>query len=57
MFEKKNKEKTGWSLKWPPPEAMQDSQQKDKDTNPFTKSLTQNFSCIQEVQGQRWNRD
>jgi hypothetical protein len=40
-------------LKWPLPAASQDYQQKNKDFNPFTKSMTQNISCLQEVQGQK----
>ena len=37
--------------------AMQDSQYRDKDSNPPTKPLTQNVSCLQDVQEQRWSRD
>ena len=34
--------------------ARQDTQERDKDTNSPTKLSTQNVSCIQEMQGQRW---
>ncbi|KRY94069.1 hypothetical protein T11_2973 [Trichinella zimbabwensis] len=33
------------------PEARQDSQWRDKDSNPPTKPSTQNLSCLQDVQG------
>ena len=39
------------------PFSRQVSQLKDKDINPFTKPSTQNVSCLQDVQGQRWSRD
>jgi hypothetical protein len=39
-----------WILKWLLPVARQDSQWKDKDSNPPTKPLTQNKSYLQYVQ-------
>ena len=45
-----------WILKWLLPVARQDSQWKDKDSNPPTKPLTQNVSCLQNVQAQRQSR-
>jgi hypothetical protein len=40
-----------------PPVARQDHQWSYQDTSPPTEPLTQNVSCLQEVQEQRWNRD
>jgi hypothetical protein len=37
--------------------ARQDSQWRDKDTNPPIKLSTQNSSCLKEVQGQKWSID
>ena len=33
------------------------TQRPDKDTNSPTKLSTQNLSCLQEIQGQRWSSD
>jgi hypothetical protein len=30
---------------------------RDKETNSPTKLLNQNFSCLKEIQGQRWSQD
>jgi hypothetical protein len=43
-----------WNLKRPPPVDRQ-SQWKDEDTNPPSKVLTQNYSCLKEMQGQKWS--
>lgn len=39
-----------WMLKWPLPVDRQDSERKDKDSNP---SQRQNVPCLKHVQGQR----
>jgi hypothetical protein len=39
-----------WNLKKSPTVARQDLQERDKDTNPSTKLLTQIFSCLKEMQ-------
>lgn len=42
-----------WHLKWPLPVSRQDSQRRD----PPTKPLTQDVSCLQNMQGLGWSRD
>jgi hypothetical protein len=40
-----------------PQVARQHSQWRDEDSIISTKPLTQNVSCLQDVQEQRWSRD
>jgi hypothetical protein len=39
------------------PSSQTGPQWRDGDTNPPIKLLTQNWSCLKEMQGQRWGRD
>jgi hypothetical protein len=45
------------NLKRPTPVAKQDLQGRDVDNNPPKKNSTKNWSCLKEIQGQRWSRD
>jgi hypothetical protein len=40
-----------------PPVDGQDLEQRDRVTNPQSKFLTQNCSCLKKLQGQKWRRD
>jgi len=46
-----------WNLKRPPLGVRQGPQSWDWDTNPLSKILTQNCSCLKEMQGPKWSTD